>query len=113
VTTSAKAIGLGDLDQVIPVPSRDELGELAEAFNRMARQLRDYRRTALARLLRAQRTSQATIDSFPDPVLVIDPAGHVEIANPAARRLFGLATAPPQDGAQPPPTWSPPPALPT
>jgi signal transduction histidine kinase len=109
VTDSAKAIGLGDLDQVVPVPSRDELGELADSFNRMARQLRDYRRTALARLLRAQRTSQATIDSFPDPVLVVDPGGRVEMANPAARRLFGLP--PPADEDTPPPLWQPPPAL--
>jgi two-component system, NtrC family, sensor histidine kinase KinB len=110
VTASATAVGLGDLDQVISVSSRDELGELAEAFNRMARQLRDYRRTALARLLRAQRTSQATIDSFPDPVLVIDPAGQVEMANPAARRLFGLPT-PPAEQTGPLPAWSPPPSL--
>src|SRR5204863_489015 len=39
VTGSARAIGLGDLDHVVPVASRDELGDLAESFNRMARQL--------------------------------------------------------------------------
>src|SRR5262249_52328764 len=72
---SARALGLGDLSQVVPVLSGDELGQLGEAFNRMARQLRDYRKSHLARLLRAQRTSQATIDSFPDPVLVVDPGG--------------------------------------
>src|SRR5207249_2821786 len=63
VTRSARAIGAGDLDQSVPVPARDELGELAEAFNRMARQLRGYRRSHLDRLLRTQRTAQATIDS--------------------------------------------------
>ncbi len=65
------------------------MGQLAEAFNRMARQLRDYRESHSARLLRVQRTSQATIDSFPDPVLVVDPGGRVEMANPAAHRLAG------------------------
>jgi signal transduction histidine kinase len=91
VTESAVGIGRGDLDQVIPAMSHDELGQLAEAFNGMARQLRHYRQTDYARLLRAQRTSQATVDSFPDPVLVVDPDGGVEMANPAAQRLFGLA----------------------
>ncbi len=90
MTDSALAIGAGNLDQVVTVPWRDELGQLAEAFNTMARQLRHYRRSDLARLLRAQQTSQATIDSFPDPVLVVDPEGRVEMANPAAQRLFGL-----------------------
>jgi signal transduction histidine kinase len=90
VTDSALAISRGNLDQVIPVASRDELGELAESFNLMARQMRHYRQTDFARLLRAQRTSQATIDSFPDPVLVVDPESRVEFANPAAQRLFGV-----------------------
>jgi signal transduction histidine kinase len=90
VTQSAQAIGAGNLDQVVPVLGRDELGQLADAFNVMARHLRAYRQSSFDRLLRAQRTSQATIDSFPDPVLVIDPQGSVEMANPAAQRLFGV-----------------------
>src|SRR5262249_52151898 len=60
------------------------------AFNTMARQLREYRRTSYSRLLRAQRTSQATIDAFRDPVLVVDSEGHVELANPAARQILGI-----------------------
>src|SRR5262249_45376389 len=40
--------------------------------------------------LRAQRTSQASIDSFPDPVLVLDAEGYVEMANPAAQRVLGI-----------------------
>jgi signal transduction histidine kinase len=117
VTRLARAIGTGDLQHVLMVPNQDELGELAEAFNRMARQLRDYRRTHLSRLLRAQRTSQATIDSFPDPILVIDPEGNVEMANPAAGQLFGINTHMP-DATQETPTphsslsiWVPPPSL--
>ncbi|HEV3263135.1 MAG TPA: ATP-binding protein, partial [Gemmataceae bacterium] len=90
VTQSALGIGLGNLDQVVPVTSPDELGRLAEAFNTMGRQLRHYRQTDYSRLLRAQRTSQATIDSFPDPVLVLDTEGQVEMANPAARRQLGV-----------------------
>jgi signal transduction histidine kinase len=90
VTHSAQAIGAGNLDQVVPVLARDELGQLADAFNVMARQLRAYRQSSYDRLLRAQRTSQATIDSFPDPVLVVDPGGAVEMANPAAQRLLGV-----------------------
>jgi signal transduction histidine kinase len=90
VTRSAQAIGAGNLDQVVPVLARDELGQLADAFNVMARQLRAYRQSSYDRLLRAQRTSQASIDSFPDPVLVIDPEGTVEMANPAAQRLLGV-----------------------
>jgi signal transduction histidine kinase len=102
VTIGARALARGELDQIVPAASRDELGELANAFNEMARTLRDYRQAGSARLLRAQKTAQATIDSFPDPVVVVDPLGSVEQANPAARRLLGVVPA-----AEPPVPWYP------
>jgi signal transduction histidine kinase len=103
---SVRAVGTGNLDQVVPVTRRDELGELADEFNSMARQLRSYRQSGYSRLLRAQRTSQATIDSFPDPVLVVDPEWHVEMANPAAQHLFGVAGRGPDE--KPLVAWQPP-----
>ena len=105
VTRAARGLARGDLDQVVSPMSADELGELARAFNDMARTIRDFRQAGTARLLRAQQTAQATIDSFPDPVVVVDPTGSVERANPAARRVLGLATG---DGPVP---WNPPPQL--
>jgi signal transduction histidine kinase len=109
MTHSALAIGAGNLDQVIPVTSRDELGQLAEAFNTMGRQLRLYRQTGYSRLLRAQRTSQATIDSFPDPVVVLDSERRLEMANPAALSLLGVV--PPPADAQVQVPWQPPESL--
>jgi signal transduction histidine kinase len=109
VTESARAIGAGNLDQLVPVVAEDELGQLAIAFNVMVRQLRDFRKSHKAQLIRAQQTSQATIDSFPDPVLVIDQNQQVELANPVARRLLGIL---PQTGNQhSPAVWQPPEAL--
>ncbi len=90
VTKSVEAIGSGNLDQVVSAVSSNELGHLVTAVNTMARQLRDYRQTQKARLLRIQQVAQATIDSFPDPVLVVDREGRVDMANPAARRILGL-----------------------
>ena len=109
VTQSALSISAGNLDQIVPVVSHDELGHLADAFNVMARQLRVYRQAHSTRLLRAQRTSQATIDSFPDPVLVIDSAGCVEMANPSACRLLGVASRNPEQPSSLP--WQPPESL--
>ncbi len=108
-TESAVAIGAGNLDQVVPITSDDELGQLATSFNKMARQLREFRQSHKAQLIRAQRTSQATIDSFPEAVLVVDPEDRVEMANPAARRLFGLPH--PEHAGAAPPVWEPPEAL--
>jgi signal transduction histidine kinase len=93
VTRAARAMAKGDYDQVVPAMTHDELGELALAFNTMARRIREFQQAGTARLVRAQQTAQATIDSFPDPVVVVDPDGAVERANPAARRLLSLAHA--------------------
>ena len=106
VTESAAAIGAGDLNQIVPVSSDDELGHLASAFNSMARQLRDFRHSHKAQLTRAQKTSQATINSFPDAVLVVDSQQHVELANPMARRIFGVVPSEAEDAS--PLVWQPP-----
>jgi two-component system, NtrC family, sensor histidine kinase KinB len=106
MTEAALGISAGNLDQVVPYLSGDELGQLAQAFNTMTRHLREFRQSQSAQLLRAQRTSQATVDSFPDPVIVIDAEGQVEIANPAARRLLGLS--PKQHGQPESGMWQPP-----
>jgi two-component system, NtrC family, sensor histidine kinase KinB len=110
---TAKAVGVGNLNQIIP-EGHDEIGQVARAFNHMTRQLRDYRQSHSTRLLRAQRTGQAVLDSFPDPILVVGPGGQVEMANPAAGRVLGVIGQPswnqPREG-QPPPvveTWQPP-----
>ena len=105
VTESVLAIGSGNLDQVVPAVSSDELGRLVGAVNTMARQLRDFRQSQQARLMRLQQAAQAAIDSFPDPVLVVDRDGLVEMANPAARRILGIA---PAEHGSPPAAWQPP-----
>lgn len=105
LTESAHNVAAGNLNQIVPVSSQDELGRLAESFNRMTEQLRGYRQSASARLVRAQRSSQAAIDAFPDPVIVVDTTGHVEMANPMAARVLGAAAG---DGAVP---WQPPDSL--
>jgi signal transduction histidine kinase len=103
VTRSAFAVGAGDLDQVVPIMAVHELGQLASAFNTMARQLREYREAQRVQLTRAQRMGQATIDSFAEPVLVFNSAGTIDMVNPAARRVLAIATA---EGGQPQSSWT-------
>jgi NtrC-family two-component system sensor histidine kinase KinB len=87
LTASAVALGDGVLDRPVPVLSRDELGELARAFNTMAGKLRAFREATTAKVLRAQRTMEATLTSTPDPVFVVSRNGDVELKNPAAEML--------------------------
>ncbi len=90
LTRSAKLIEQGNLDLVVQVNSRDELRQLAEAFNSMTAKLREYRRTNRAKLVRTQQTTQLAINCLPDAVAILSPDGIVEMASAVAQRLFGL-----------------------
>jgi NtrC-family two-component system sensor histidine kinase KinB len=87
---SADEIRRGNLDLVVAVNSRDEIGHLSGAFNDMAASLREFRRTDQAKLLRIQRATQQAFDSLPDAIAVIDTEGKVEVATESARAVFGL-----------------------
>jgi signal transduction histidine kinase len=89
-TRSARQIGGGNLDLTLPIRSRDEIGELSEAFNSMISQLRELKRMDRDRLMRSEQTTQLAIDSLPDAVFVIAPDDTIAIANYAARSYFGI-----------------------
>jgi signal transduction histidine kinase len=90
LTASATALGEGNLETQVPEFSNDELGSLARSFNTMAGRLRAYRDSSLARVLRTQRTMEATLTSAPDPLFVISKDGVFEVRNPAADALSKL-----------------------
>ncbi len=87
---SVREIQKGNLDLVVNVRSQDEIGQLGEAINQMTASLREFRRSDQAHLLRTQRSTQLALDSLSDAVAICDPGGKIELANEAARRLFGL-----------------------
>jgi two-component system, NtrC family, sensor histidine kinase KinB len=89
LTAATTRMAAGELDTAVPVASADEIGTLAVGFNRMAERIRELRRSDLGKLLVAQQTTEAAIDSLYDPVLVTDADGRVTRINPAAERLFG------------------------
>jgi len=90
LTAATVRLASGELDTTVPINSTDELGTLAAGFNRMAERIRELRRSDMGKLLVAQQTTEATIDSLFDPVIVADGSGLVTRMNPAAERLFGL-----------------------
>src|SRR5262249_49027393 len=86
--TTAKMAG-GDLNAKVAVSSRDELGILAAEYNRMAERIRQLRNSDMGKLVVAQQTTEAAIDSLYDPVIVTDGEGRVTKLNPAAEEIFG------------------------
>jgi NtrC-family two-component system sensor histidine kinase KinB len=88
LTASSKELGEGNLDQVVPVLSRDELGQLADAFNKMAGKLRAYRQVTGDQILQARQMTEITFSAFPDAIFVLSQDGKIDFKNPAADRLL-------------------------
>ena len=88
LTESAQQLGEGNLDQHVPVQSQDEVGKLAEAFNKMAAKLRAYRQSTTERILQAQQTTESALRAFPDPILVFSPELEIQLQNAAAERFL-------------------------
>ena len=88
LTAVSKELGEGKLDQVVPVESRDELGQLADAFNKLAARLRAYRQTTTDQLSQARHMTEITFSAFPDSILALSLDGKINFANPAAGKLL-------------------------
>ena len=87
LTESARDLGEGNLDQVLPVTSRDEVGQLAAAFNKMAGKLRLYRQSTTDQLVHARQATEVVFASLLDPIVVFSADGEIAYQNPAAERL--------------------------
>lgn len=85
----AQEIGAGRLNQRIELSRTDEIGTLAQAFNGMSEKLTEARRALEERLVRAERLSDAALESLYDPVIVTDADGKIAHLNRAAQSVLG------------------------
>ncbi|AGA30827.1 sensor histidine kinase [Singulisphaera acidiphila] len=92
---SAEALREGDFDRRSPLDARrDELGQLADGFNRMAQALAEYRRSSLGELIAAKTTLEATLNALPDAVFVVAPDATFAAINPRARAVLAARRIP-------------------
>ena len=89
LTAATAKLAGGNLETKAEIRSHDELGVLAVEFNRMAERIRQLRRSDLGKLVVAQQTTEAALDSLSEPMLVTDGEGKVTKLNRAAEALFG------------------------
>jgi two-component system, OmpR family, phosphate regulon sensor histidine kinase PhoR len=86
----ARAMAAGDLSLRARTRHRDEVGELGDALDILAGELR----RRLGQLEGERAEMQALIDSMAEAVLAVDARGRIARANPTARRIFGLPADP-------------------
>jgi two-component system, NtrC family, sensor histidine kinase KinB len=90
LSLAVRSIGEGNLDARARLRGEDEIAQVGRELDLMADKLREYRSSSLGELLQAQQSSQAAIDSLPDPVLVLSVDGRVLNVNQAAETLLQI-----------------------
>ena len=86
LTIASRKIASGELEQKITIEARDEVGELAHAFNEMSSKLKEMVET-----ISGDRARLATIlDNMADGVIMTDIEGNISMANNAAGKLFEI-----------------------
>ena len=92
--TDASALAAGKLSHRSAVRTDDEVGVLANAFNRMAEHLEQRQneaRVAADDLRRAMDTLAAVIDASPVAIVCSDPERRIFLWNRAAEEIFGYS----------------------
>ena len=87
---SANEIRRGNLELVLNADSRDEIGQLSEAFNAMAEGLRHTRRSDRRDLMRTRQAVSEVFKALPAAIAVLDLEDRVEVATEPAETFFGL-----------------------
>ena len=104
LTKGAMEISRGNLDYQIKIKTKDEIQDLAQGFNEMARRLKAYYATleqkvkdrtkelALAknRIEQEKNRIEAILISMADGVFVIDTGGRLALLNPSVKRITGF-----------------------
>ena len=83
---AAIRVASGDYAAVVPVKGRDELGELARAFNYMAEEIEHY----VGEIQEQKSRLEAVLEASPEAVVATDGAERVTMVNPAAARMLGV-----------------------
>jgi len=85
---ASEELAQGNFERRVPAESHRDTRPFTEAFNRMA----DTVRSAINDLSSERDTLSAVLDTMADGVVVTDPAGRVNLLNPAARDLLNIRT---------------------
>lgn len=84
-------ISSGDYTVKIPVETKDELGELANEFNKMTMQLASYHEMNIEQIITEKNKGEAILSSIEDGLAVFDTRLRLTSINPAATRMLNLA----------------------
>lgn len=88
LTHSIRDLRSREFEQLLPVQSRDEMGELTSEFNRMAQELRSFYRETDRKLIELNQVIRALLTTLPYPLFILDEHDRISRMNPAAETLM-------------------------
>jgi len=83
---AAIRVASGDYATAVPVKSRDELGEVARAFNYMAEEIEHY----VGEIQEQKSRLEAVLEASPEALVTTDAEGRITMVNAAAARMLGI-----------------------
>jgi PAS domain S-box-containing protein len=91
LTESIKEISKKNYSQRLHFKSNDEFGELASAFNKMAKELDDYENSNLAQIIFQKKRIETIINRMHDPIIGLDENKNILFVNGEAISILGVA----------------------
>lgn len=88
LTKSVKKVSAGNLSKTIESNEQDEIGQLAEEFNKMIVRLQKYEELNINKLFSEKKKSETVIESINDPVVMIDENFEILLSNKAFDSIF-------------------------
>jgi PAS domain S-box-containing protein len=90
LTEGISEIGQKNYEKRIFLESNDEFGEMATAFNQMAKKLYEYEHSNISRLMFEKKRVETIINQMEDAVIGLDATNKVLFINHKAEELFNL-----------------------
>ena len=90
LTEGIKQIANKNYSQRINIDKNDEFGELAVAFNSMAKQLNNYEHSNLAKIIFEKKRIETIINGMKDPIIGLDENRKVLFVNTTAIKILGM-----------------------
>ena len=90
LTNTIKRVKEGDLNQEAPVISQDEIGIMAQEFNKMTKRLYEFERSTLGKIIQERNKTLAIVKSSSTPLIVLDTNYKILLLNDAFENFFAI-----------------------
>lgn len=85
-----KKVAERNFQQKVEVASEDEIGVLADEFNKMITKLREYEKINVKKILMEKEKSEAIVNNLSSPLIVTDQDHNIVLINESAKNLFSI-----------------------